>query len=98
MASSAARVADDEHRTVAADVSGLITHSTHNVAEGSTLDLGRQARLGAPTSDVAGDVAEIAYRIVGAVSSKVAGLAAIVAGLLVGAIGGNVARPMAVVA
>lgn len=98
MAAPAASVADNDRSTIAADVPGLITHSTHYIAEGPSLDLGCQARFWALAGDMAGDIAEITHWFVWAVSSKMASLTAIVAGLLIGAIGGNVAWPVTVVA
>lgn len=98
MPAPAARVADDDRRAVAADVPRLIAHAAHYIAEGPALDLGGQAGLGALAGDMAGDVAEVAHRLVGALPGEMAGLTAVVAGLLVGAVGGDVSGAVAVVA
>lgn len=98
MPASAASVADDDRRAVAADVPRLIAHAADYIAEGPALDLRGQAGLGALTGDMAGDVAEVAHRLVSALPGEMAGLSAVVAGLLVGAVGGDVAGAVAVVA
>lgn len=98
MATPTTSVADDNRHAVTADVAWLVAGTAYDVTKWTTVNLRRQARLGALASYVARNITEIADRIIRTLTSKVARFAAVVTGLVVGAVGSDVAWPVAVVA